>query len=350
MRKGGIAVKRIWWLPLALLLAGCGAEQAEVSGRVTAARAENGQLVYLEVHDYGTGTDTPVYVTEETTAVSWTEEVTAEDFLAGEGITSARVTAECSVKSGKCFAREITVYGTMRQTGSLTLSDGTEVGVWAEDGGTSYRLSDGTELLREEPAQGPWDVYGGGEVFESLPYDVRRAVAVWYRGQGTLYDVEEELERIWAAEGAHAGERHHLVSQETGLTAASPRVLYFRTSAVVPAFSGTEDGPTVETRERNAAFDRETGEKLDAWSLFTVPEAEARAALLDKMADGDADLRAEMAAALEPEHLGFRADVLEVAFPRGALPSREHAAVWGFAYEELDGLLQPWAVPEEPAA
>lgn len=173
-------------------------------------------------------------------------------------------------------------------------------------------------------------------------------MAVWYREQGTLYDVEEELERIWATEGVDAGERHYLVNQETDLTAASPRVLYFQTSVMIPFFSGEEGGPAIEQYEQNAAFDRETGEKLDIWFLFAVPEEEARAALVDRMADGDSVLRMEMQAALRPEYITFHSDRLDITFPRGTLPSQEHSAGWGLDYQELDGLLQPWAIPVEP--
>ena len=342
-------MRRMFWLALALvlLLTGCGGEKGEMSGRVQGARVEDGNLVYIGLHDYETGEDTRFYLTEDTDVISWTDDPDEAGFLGGD-VSETRVNVEYSVRSGVYAAQRITVYGRMRQTGSITLSDGTEVGIWADGGDNSYRLSDGTELLREEPTVGPWDIYGGGRVFKSLPYDVRRTVAVWYREQGTLYDVEEELERIWATEGVDAGERHYLVNQETDLTAASPRVLYFQTSVMIPFFSGEEGGPAIEQYEQNAAFDRETGEKLDIWFLFAVPEEEARAALVDRMADGDSVLRMEMQAALRPEYITFHSDRLDITFPRGTLPSQEHSAGWGLDYQELDGLLQPWAIPEEP--
>ena len=342
-------MSRMLWLPLALvlLLAGCGGEKGEMSGRVQEARVEDGNLVCIGLHDYETGGDTIFYLTEDTDVISWTDDPDEAGFLGGD-VSETRVNVEYSVRSGVYAAQRITVYGRMRQTGSITLSDGTEVGIWADGGDNSYRLSDGTELLREEPTVGPWDIYGGGRVFKSLPYDVRRTVAVWYREQGTLYDVEEELERIWATEGVDAGERHYLVNQETDLTAASPRVLYFQTSVMIPFFSGEEGGPAIEQYEQNAAFDRETGEKLDIWSLFAVPEEEARAALVDKMAEGGYIPRAELEAALRPEYITFRTGGLNLTFPKGTLPSQEYTTGGSFDYAELDGLLQPWAIPEEP--
>ena len=66
------------------------------------------------------------------------------------------------------------------------------------------------------------------------------------------------------------------------------------------------------------------------------------------MADGDSVLRMEMQAALRPEYITFHSDRLDITFPRGTLPSQEHSAGWGLDYQELDGLLQPWAIPVEP--
>ena len=77
-------------------------------------------------------------------------------------------------------------------------------------------------------------------------------------------------------------------------------------------------------------------------------EEEARAALLDKMADGSDVPRTELEAAFRPEYIRFYSSGLDVTFPRGTLPSQEYTTGGSFDYEELDGLLQPWAIPEEP--
>ena len=77
-------------------------------------------------------------------------------------------------------------------------------------------------------------------------------------------------------------------------------------------------------------------------------EEEARAALVDKMAEGGYIPRAELEAALRPEYITFRTGGLNLTFPKGTLPSQEYTTGGSFDYAELDGLLQPWAIPVEP--
>ena len=185
---------------------------------------------------------------------------------------------------------------------------------------------------------------GGVEGFDQLSAPAREAVASYYAEQGLLYNVEEVLERAYA-DYRDGGEDFsaYLVEQSVSPSASNERLMYFTTTVFCSIDSGTAEETSLP-----AVFDRETGEKLDIWFLFAVPEEEARAALVDRMADGDSVLRMEMQAALRPEYIAFHSDRLDITFPRGTLPSQEHSAGWGLDYQELDGLLQPWAIPEEP--
>ena len=185
---------------------------------------------------------------------------------------------------------------------------------------------------------------GGVEGFDQLSAPAREAVASYYAEQGLLYNVEEVLERAYA-DYRDGGEDFsaYLVEQSVSPSASNERLMYFTTTVFCSIDSGTAEETSLP-----AVFDRETGEKLDIWFLFAVPEEEARAALVDRMADGDSVLRMEMQAALRPEYITFHSDRLDITFPRGTLPSQEHSAGWGLDYQELDGLLQPWAIPEEP--
>ena len=185
---------------------------------------------------------------------------------------------------------------------------------------------------------------GGVEDFDQLSAPAREAVASYYAEQGLLYDVEEVLGRAYA-DYRDGGEDFstYLVEQSVSPSASNERLMYFTTTVFCSIDSGTAEETSLP-----AVFDRETGEKLDIWSLFAVPEAEARAALLDKMADGSDVPRTELEAALRPEYIIFRTDRLDITFPRGTLPSQEYATGGSFDYAELDGLLQPWAIPVEP--
>ena len=126
-------------------------------------------------------------------------------------------------------------------------------------------------------------------------------------------------------------------------TALSEGVAYFLTTVERPV------GNFVMEQQRiGSAFDRETGEYIEAWELFTCPPDEAVQRILDLSELTEPEQRAEMEAAFEPECLTFFEDRLEVSFDRGVLPSCES----GFTLvldldEDVLPLLQPWAVPQK---
>ena len=338
-------MKRIWWLALALvlLLTGCGLGETELYGEVMQARVEGGHLSGFVLRTEE-GEDVTVSLSENTQILSWIDEVDEEAFLAGEA-ENIQVTV-AALRDGEGYrAREITLRSLLVREEMLTLSDGTEVEVWINGGDNSYRLSDGTELLREIKPSGPQNVYVGGvESFDQLSAPAQEAVAAYYAEQGLLYDVEEVLERAYA-DYRDGGEDFsaYLVEQSVSPSASNERLMYFTTTVFCSIDSGTAEETSLP-----AVFDRETGEKLDIWSLFAVPEEEARAALVDKMAEGGYIPRAELEAALRPEYITFHSDRLNLTFPRGTLPSQEYTTGGSFDYAELDGLLQPWAIPVEP--
>ena len=116
----------------------------------------------------------------------------------------------------------------------------------------------------------------------------------------------------------------------------------FLTSAYLPI-----EGQTYEELRLGAVFDRETGEEVGGWGLFTVPEAEARQRLLDAADVKDTVLRGEMAAAMEPQYFLLFPGHLEISFRQGALPSQEYAHLLDVEYKgELLEFLQPWAIPD----
>lgn len=345
MRKGGVAVKRMLWLPLALalLLAGCGLGETELYGEVMQAQVEGGRLSGFVLRTEE-GKDVTVSLSENTQVLSWIDQVDEEAFLAGEA-EDTEVTVTALRDGAGYIAGEIEISGARRPEG-LILSDGTAVEIWdTAFFGTNYILPDGTELLRENRPSGPQNVHVGGvEGFDQLSAPAREAVAAYYAEQGLLYDVEEVLERAYA-DYRDGGEDFsaYLVEQSVSPSASNERLMYFTTTVTLPVDSGEIYPVTL-----SAAFDRETGEKVDTWSLFAVPEEEARAALVDRMAEGGWIPRAELEAALRPEYIIFRTGGLNLTFPKGTLPSQEYTTGGSFGYEELDGLLQPWAIPEEP--
>ena len=64
----------------------------------------------------------------------------------------------------------------------------------------------------------------------------------------------------------------------------------------------------------------------------------------------DAELIAEMEQSFKPEYVVFFPDYLEVTFPESALPAYGVSSGMGIDFtknEELQKLLQPWAVPNK---
>lgn len=136
-----------------------------------------------------------------------------------------------------------------------------------------------------------------------------------------LYDEQAELERAYAA-WLEAGDASDFqtwgLSQRIVPTALSEGVAYFLTTVERPV------GNFIMEQQRiGSAFDRETGEYIEAWELFTCPPDEAVRRILDLSELTEPEQRAEMEAAFEPECLTFFEDRLEVSFDRGVLPSCE---------------------------
>ena len=94
------------------------------------------------------------------------------------------------------------------------------------------------------------------------------------------------------------------------------------------------------------AFDRETGEHIPNEELFTVSQSGVVDALIPLGVDQA--LERELRENFQWSYLSFGREELYVWYPEGSLPSQEHTWGWGFRYEDLSQILQPWAVPEAP--
>lgn len=238
---------------------------------------------------------------------------------------------------------------TLEEARVYTFSDGVSVDRWRDFlGADRYLLPDGTELLWVSEPMGPENVVvNGQENVQNLNEAARAAILKWFEDRGLLYNVEQELERAYALYRGcrESGEAYQAGPVEQSITPASSngRIICFLTSVTLPL-----DKPGMAEELRlGTVFDRETGEEISAWDLFTVPEAEARAWAAEHASGGDTALRREMEAALEPEWIIPEREGLSVEFPRGTLPSQETAFIWFEEYEKAPGaVLQPWAIPD----
>ena len=236
---------------------------------------------------------------------------------------------------------------------AATLSDGTLLDAWKTSMfGTTYRLQDGTELLREDAPSGPENHYVMDlESFDDLSEAAKPAVRQYYEEQGALYDLQAGLEKAYS-EYLPDPENFsiHYISQDTSPSASSQRVMYFNTNVTLPV-----SGDICQNYSLCAAFDRSTGENIPLADLFTCPEAKIAQNLLelaekDGSAPNEPEAKREMLTAFRMEYLSFWSDYVMLSFPAGTLPSQEYTCLVSVDYTAgLSDILQPWAIPQPRA-
>ena len=232
-----------------------------------------------------------------------------------------------------------------RRPEGCALSDGTQVEVWWDGGRNTYRLPDGTELLREDPPETDFSTcYVEGDTpLTALPAALLEGITACYQERGALYDLQTELEQAYEAY-VQAPEKFQscLAEQDVYWSASAPGVYYFHTNLSL----SVEPGIMTQIRFTDA-FDRETGEHISNENLFTGSRTQVLDTLIAQM-DVDQALERELRENFQWSYLSFDQEGLDVWYPEGSLPSQEHTWGWGFRYEDLSQILQPWAVPEAP--
>lgn len=232
------------------------------------------------------------------------------------------------------------------ERGAVTLEDGTVLDVsrtdWEDE--ASYRLPDGEVLLRTHCFHVPNTtgayIGEGGKVY-GLSEKAQEQVRAYYEAQGKLYDVDLELERAWK-EYQELGENFstHWVSQQVVSEAYNEKLMYFSTTVYLPLV-----GNRCRELRLGAAFDRETGEAISPWELFSCPREEAIRVFLDQAGVEDEGARDQMEAALQPENILFLQDTVQFYFPQGTLPGEGEDRLLSVHYDQLEGLLWDWAIP-----
>ena len=156
-----------------------------------------------------------------------------------------------------------------------------------------------------------------------------------------------ELEKSYAAY-LELGEEFEgdSIRRDVSPCASNGRVLYLLTSLTLPQEYGTR---LCYERQSGGAFDRETGEKIDNWDLFTASQAEVRRRFPELCGWVDEpELQAAMSEALEADMFVFFPEYVSVDFPPGTLPGEENGYAISLHYKDApEGFLQPWAIPQE---
>ncbi len=240
---------------------------------------------------------------------------------------------------------------TITQEKAVVFSDGQYADLWEPESGIweEYRLPDGTVILQvQEPAGPDNSITAGVESLKDLKEPARQTILDYYEKQGILYDLQAELQKAYEAYGKskEAGEKFQAftLNQTISPTASGDSFIAFLTSITIPT-----GGREAEEIRLGAIFDRQTGKKLDIWTLFRLPKEETMEQLLNIAGIREPELRKEMKAAIKPENFLFFPENMEIWFPKGTLKSQDMAYGLGFSYKELEEILTieiPASLPE----
>ncbi len=351
---------------LALGLSGCG-EAKRLAGEVLEVRTDEAGALTGFVLERGDGRCFGVEMTEETRAFppwegTWysNEEIRADFQSAlqlGCGVSvyyqsrGEAMTSQDGQKLTAYVAQQVNIESTLERD-AVTLADGTVVDLrraCTAEGSRNYQLPDGTGLLWVYDGGGPERHYvAGQESLDDLSEAARERVQAYYEKQGPQYDEMAELEKSYAAY-LELGEEFEgdSIRRDVSPCASNGRVLYLLTSLTLPQEYGTR---LCYERQSGGAFDRETGEKIENWDLFAVPEEEVRRRLPELCGwVKDRNLREAMGEALEADMFVFFPSCLSVSFPPGSLPGEENTCIISVDYKDVpEGFFQPWAVPVAP--
>ena len=229
---------------------------------------------------------------------------------------------------------------------AYTFSDGVSVDLWDQWPGHRYLFPDRRELLIVEKQNGPENTHVSNvDSFDTLSPQVQEKVLAFYEEQGMLYDELTELEKVYSFYKADPENfSSYRVGQNTVPIFSNEHIFSFLTTVTTPLKPGY--GTTLELCH---TFDRETGELISNYDLFTAAPEEILPLLLSYTTYEhweNAPSLEEMQGALKPEYIHLSNNYIGINFPAGSLPDHEHG--YGFSIslfgQEWDAL-QPWAQP-----
>mgnify|MGYP004450979909 FL=1 len=215
-----------------------------------------------------------------------------------------------------------------------------------------YRLEDGTDLLEIRADVLP----SGGEVTEELPglagldSQTAEAVTAYYRDQGLLFDPAEMLEKAYDdyrnCQDHHEKFQMHEVVQTVTQTMMNQKITVFLTALTVPQ---DEHFIGVKTISYDSViFECGTGEIMDVWDIFIPDKDTAVHELAQRCNTEDNTVNVyDMITVMEQAQFLLNQNYLELWFPYGTWERQMFDKGFGFEYADLEGLLQPWILPDD---
>lgn len=267
-----------------------------------------------------------------------------EGLLSGKLIRPVITAYELRKQDGGWLAERICVES-IQLPEKYLLSDGTELTVRQGFSHILYFSDDGTELLRREETVGPDHVSVGSlPLLTDLSEEAQQSITAYYQELGLLYDLEKEIETAYRAYLAtdNKSEFHpSLLSQQIAPSASNEKLIWYSVYVTRPVGQGLHQQTNTQT-----VFNRETGAVMDTGSLFLCTEAEAARVILEASGMTDTEQKREMEKAFRFGYLNFESGALSVCFPTGSLTGQDTQHILGVEYEDLTGILQPWAIPD----
>jgi len=332
-----------------LLLSGCNNSKSRF-GEITAVYPD-GDSGYNELLFRDSSSDAKIglVITDETDIDALY--IDEQKIRNGE-FSAARVMVERGKKLGKSsFDELVKLYEadnihvvSILEGNQYTLSDGTMLDVWRSDSTEQdvWRLKDGTELLLVQDTVGPErvSVIGTDASFDALPMEAHERINKYYAERGLLYDLDAELETAYAE--WQEIEDKELFSRRYVYQSISP---VFENETVICFLTYAYGGSTRETRLGDI-FNKETGECIDVWDMFSASEEEVRKRIFaHTRVKLEPEVIDAMQAALKPEYILFNSEFLEINFPTGTLPPNRNYRNQIIDYNDIIYMLNDWAIP-----
>ena len=353
-----------WCFLLAVLflapLSACGGSEDEsyLRGRVAEVQRSSDGLPSALILDTGNGEQEGVFWDEATqwalppAAAELSTDEVWEDPLGMEVTVylspeagPASLTARDGTEFSDAGTADFLTVEEIRLPEFLTLSDGTEAEIWVDFwGDRSYRLADGTKLLRESPQEMDFSTYyvDGDTPLTALPSALLEGITAYYQERGSLYHIQAQVERAYQAyRNSEDPEQfsYFLVEQRVEWAATAPGAYYFRTTVTLPV-----QEQEITEYQFTDAFHKAAGEHIPNQDLFSVGPAEAVEAIVAGTQAVGQEART-MEEYFQWSYLSFEQDGLVVCYPAGALPGQEPTSFWRVDYSSLEDVLYPWAVP-----
>lgn len=246
-------------------------------------------------------------------------------------------------KRGKFYAQTIFVDSRLYRN-VMQLSDGTPIDVWERNGCREYCLEDGTVLLVEDNIGRLENSSGWNALLNNgdFPEEVQRGILDYYSEMGQRYDIPALLENAYLVYDFSEEFNNAYVSQHCSIEDWNDRIICCKMQMILPM---ENSNGASENFYEGAVFDRQTGEQISNYDLFTISPGELEVYLLDQL-DQDGTLNREnIALNLKPEQIVLCQDGdIEFFLVDRVENGVQEMLQIGLSSKQAKEILKPWAM------